>query len=186
MRKDPAMNAETSRLPLVVLTNATFPETRALFDGAARLVGNHRPEPWPDDILRGHCRGAVGIMAFMTDRIDGAFLNGCPNLRVIGAALKGFDNIDVAPASVRGVWVTICSPAKNVALYTVVETCETPPPIASSSRPAAIWGAATKPPSRVRWPSASLSENRPPAGMIAPSSIWAARWMFVTLGSQQL
>ena len=44
----------------------------------------------------------------MTDRIDGAFLNGCPNLRVIGAALKGFDNIDVAAASVRGVWVTIC------------------------------------------------------------------------------
>lgn len=97
-----------SELPLVVLTNATFPETRTLFDGSARLVANDRPEPWPRDVLLGHCRDAFGIMAFMPDRIDGEFLDACPNLRVVGAALKGFDNIDVAAASERGVWVTIC------------------------------------------------------------------------------
>ncbi|MBU1210161.1 MAG: hydroxyacid dehydrogenase [Alphaproteobacteria bacterium] len=95
-------------LPLVVLTNATFPETRALFDGVARLVANDLAKPWPVDILREHCREAVGIMAFMTDRIDGEFLGACPHLRVVGAALKGFDNIDVGAASERGVWVTIC------------------------------------------------------------------------------
>ncbi len=97
-----------SQLPIVVLTNATFPETRALFDGIALVVANDKPEPWPESVLHAHCRGASGIMAFMTDRIDAGLLDVCPRLRVIGAALKGYDNIDVAAASERGVWVTIC------------------------------------------------------------------------------
>ncbi|WP_417766572.1 NAD(P)-dependent oxidoreductase [Stappia sp.] len=97
-----------SPLPLVVMTNVVFPETVALFEGVARVVVNDRPEPWPADVMREHCREAVGLMAFMTDRIDGAFLDGCPRLRVVGAALKGFDNIDVEAATRRGVQVTIC------------------------------------------------------------------------------
>ncbi len=97
-----------SKLPLVVLTNATFPQTRAMFDGIARLIANDRPEPWPQGVLRENCRDATGIMAFMTDRIDGELLSACPGLRVVGAALKGYDNIDVAAASARGVWITIC------------------------------------------------------------------------------
>lgn len=95
-------------LPLVVITNATFPETRAMFDGIARVVVNDHPEPWSAEVLRRHCREAHGIMTFMTERIDGDLLDACPNLRVIGAALKGFDNIDVAAATERGIWVTIC------------------------------------------------------------------------------
>lgn len=95
-------------LPTVVLTNLTFPETRAMFDGIARVIANDRHEPWQDDVLRQHCREAAGIMAFMTDRIDEDLLASCPYLRVVGAALKGFDNIDVAAATAQGVWVTIC------------------------------------------------------------------------------
>jgi phosphonate dehydrogenase len=101
--------AQKSELPLVVLTNRTFPETRAMFDGIARVVANDDDGPWPEEILREHCRDAAGIMAFMPDRIDAAFIDSCPRLQVIGAALKGFDNIDVEAASARGVWVTICS-----------------------------------------------------------------------------
>ena len=96
------------RLPRVVLTNATFAETRAMFDGVAELAANDRPEPWPGGVLLDRCRDADAVMAFMTDRIDDAFLAQCPRLRVIGAALKGFDNIDVDAATARGVWVTIC------------------------------------------------------------------------------
>ncbi|MDX2201249.1 MAG: NAD(P)-dependent oxidoreductase [Hyphomicrobiaceae bacterium] len=96
-------------LPLVVLTNRTFPETRAMLDRIARVVANDGNEPWPRDVLLEHCRHATGIMAFMPDRIDADFLERCPELQVVGAALKGFDNIDVEAASARGVWVTICS-----------------------------------------------------------------------------
>ena len=52
------------------------------------------------------CREADAVLAFMTDRIDGAFFR-LPRLKVIGAALKGYDNIDVAAARRAGVWVTI-------------------------------------------------------------------------------
>jgi phosphonate dehydrogenase len=94
-------------LPLVVLTNKTFDETRAAFDGIARVVANEGHEPWPAEEIMARSRDAAAIMAFMPDRIDGAFLDRCKNLKVIGAALKGFDNIDVEAATERGVWVTI-------------------------------------------------------------------------------
>lgn len=98
-----------ARFPIVVLTNATFPETRATFEGAARVVVNDGTEPWSGEELCERCRDATGIMVFMTDRIDRDFLQQCPDLKIIGAALKGFDNIDVEAATERGVWVTICS-----------------------------------------------------------------------------
>lgn len=97
----------TPTLPLVVLSNRTFPETRALFDGVARVDANPDDRPWPGAELRRRCREAVGLMAFMTDMIDEAFLADCPDLRVIGATLKGYDNIDVEAATAAGVIVTI-------------------------------------------------------------------------------
>lgn len=96
-------------LPIIVLTNRTFPETRAALEGAARLSANDDTKPWSRHEVLDRCHQAIGIMAFMTDRIDRAFLDQCPNLKVVGAALKGFDNIDVEAATERGVWVTIVS-----------------------------------------------------------------------------
>jgi len=94
-------------LPLVVLTNRVFPETRAALERTARVVANEQSEPWSYDQVIERCREAAGLMAFMTDCIDQAFLEQCPNLKVIGAALKGYDNIDVDAASERGIQVTI-------------------------------------------------------------------------------
>jgi phosphonate dehydrogenase len=96
-----------TELPIVVLTNRVFPETRAAFDGVARIVANDASEPWRHDEVIERCRNAAGLMAFMTDCVDRAFLEQCPNLKVIGAALKGYDNIDVDAASERGIQVTI-------------------------------------------------------------------------------
>lgn len=96
-----------AELPLVVLTNRVFPETRAALEPVARIVANDRSEPWSHREVIERCGGAAGLMAFMTDCIDRAFLEQCPNLRVIGAALKGYDNIDVDAAAERGVVVTI-------------------------------------------------------------------------------
>ncbi|WP_249732400.1 NAD(P)-dependent oxidoreductase [Roseococcus sp. SDR] len=46
-------------------------------------------------------------MAFMTDRVDDAFLDAAPRLRVLACALKGYDNIDVSACHARGVAVSI-------------------------------------------------------------------------------
>jgi phosphonate dehydrogenase len=96
-----------TELPLVVLTNRVFPETRAALERVARVVANEQLEPWSHDQVIERCREAAGLMVFMTDCIDRRFLEQCPNLQVIGAALKGYDNIDVDAASERGIQVTI-------------------------------------------------------------------------------
>ncbi len=93
--------------PKIVVTNPVFPETRALLEAHAAVVVNPSIEPWPHQEVRQRCRDAAGLMAFMNDRVDAAFLAACPKLRVIGAALKGFDNIDVEAATDAGVWLTI-------------------------------------------------------------------------------
>lgn len=93
--------------PKIVVTNPVFPETRTFLEQHATVVVNPALEPWPYEEVRQRSRDAVGLLAFMTDRIDAAFLAACPRLRVIGAALKGFDNIDVRGATNAGVWLTI-------------------------------------------------------------------------------
>ncbi len=96
-----------AEIPGIVVTNPVFPETRALLEESATVVVNEVLEPWSYKEVRQRCRDAVGLLAFMTDRIDAAFLAACPKLRVIGAALKGCDNIDVEAATNAGVWLTI-------------------------------------------------------------------------------
>jgi phosphonate dehydrogenase len=93
--------------PKIVVTNPVFVETKALLEQHATVVINTAIEPWPYEEVRQRCRDADGLLAFMSDRIDAAFLAACPRLRVIGAALKGFDNIDVHAATHAGVWLTI-------------------------------------------------------------------------------
>ena len=93
--------------PRIVVTNPVFPETRALLAQRATVTVNEALEPWSYDEVRQRCGDAVGLLAFMTDRIDAAFLTACPRLRVVGAALKGCDNIDVEAATNAGVWLTI-------------------------------------------------------------------------------
>jgi phosphonate dehydrogenase len=93
--------------PRIVVTNPVFPETRALLEAHAIVTVNEALEPWSYDEVRQRCHDAAGLLAFMTDRIDAAFLAACPRLRVIGAALKGCDNIDVEAATDAGVWLTI-------------------------------------------------------------------------------
>jgi phosphonate dehydrogenase len=96
-----------AEMPRIVVTNPVFPETRALLEEHATVIVNETLEPWSYDEVRQRCHDAVGLLAFMTDRIDAAFLAACPRLRVIGAALKGCDNIDVEAATNAGVWLTI-------------------------------------------------------------------------------
>jgi phosphonate dehydrogenase len=46
-------------------------------------------------------------MAFMSDCVDGNFLNKCSELRIIASVLKGFDNFDIDACTSNGVWLTV-------------------------------------------------------------------------------
>lgn len=91
----------------IVVTNQIFPETHELLSAHGTIMANTAQEPWLGHAVLDNCRDADAVMVFMPDRIDAAFIAGCPKLRVIGAALKGYDNIDVSAAERAGVWVTI-------------------------------------------------------------------------------
>jgi lactate dehydrogenase-like 2-hydroxyacid dehydrogenase len=71
------------------------------------LISNQTPDTLPRDEIVRRAAAADALMAFMPDRVDDAFLDACPELKIIAAALKGFDNFDVAACTARGVWLTI-------------------------------------------------------------------------------
>ncbi len=93
--------------PKIVIANWVHPEVAALLAPSCTLVLNETQEALPCDELLRRCRDAQGLMAFMTERIDDAFLAVCPDLRIVACALKGYDNFDVEACTRRGVWLTI-------------------------------------------------------------------------------
>lgn len=92
--------------PVVVITNWAHSEVVDRLAEHCTVIDNETRAPWPRDELLRRARDAEGIMTFMTDRIDDAFLAACPKLRVVACALKGYDNYDVAACTRRGVWLT--------------------------------------------------------------------------------
>lgn len=93
--------------PRVVVSHWVHPDALALLGERCEVVANPTRDSLPGGDLLRRTRGADGLMAFMPDRIDEAFLAACPRLRVVAAALKGYDNFDVGACRRRGVWFTI-------------------------------------------------------------------------------
>jgi glyoxylate reductase len=70
------------------------------------VVTNHEDRPLDPGELRRLLAEADGVICMLSDRIDGAVLDGAPRLRVVANFAVGFDNIDVSAARARGVEVT--------------------------------------------------------------------------------
>ncbi len=62
---------------------------------------------WPRSRVAELAAGASGLIAGMADRVDEAFLAGCPRLQVVSATLKGYDNFDADACARHGTWLTI-------------------------------------------------------------------------------
>ncbi len=58
----------------------------------------------PEELLAG-ARDADALVAMLSDRIDAAFLDACPRLRVVANYAVGVNNVDLDAATVRGVQV---------------------------------------------------------------------------------
>jgi glyoxylate reductase len=63
-----------------------------------------RLPPTPDELVR-HAAEADGLLALLTDRVDGELIAACPRLRTISNYAVGVDNIDLAAATRRGISV---------------------------------------------------------------------------------
>ena len=93
--------------PHILVTNWVHPETLDQLSAIGSVDANPDRTTWPFDEIVRRAAKAQAIMAFMPDRIDAAFLDKCPDIRVVACALKGFDNFDVDACSARGIWLAI-------------------------------------------------------------------------------
>jgi glyoxylate reductase len=89
-----------------------FVSRRLVGDGLDRLrtaghevdLWDHR-EPPPHDELLARTQLADALLCTLSDRVDEAFLQANPRLKVVATCAVGYDNIDVAAAQRRGVAV---------------------------------------------------------------------------------
>ncbi len=95
------------RKPRVVITHWVHPEVIALLEEHCEVVANPTRETLPRETVLKRARNAEGLMAFVPDVVDDAFLGSCPKLRVVAGVLKGYDNFDLDSCRRRGVWFTI-------------------------------------------------------------------------------
>jgi phosphonate dehydrogenase len=93
--------------PRVVVTHWVHPEVIQFLSQKCQVIPNDTRETLPRSEIIRRCQGAQGLMVFMPDFLDEAFLESCPGLQIVAAALKGYDNFDVEACTRRGVWFTI-------------------------------------------------------------------------------
>jgi glyoxylate reductase len=92
-----------SRLPRVFVTRRLAADAlEGLREIAALDVWPGRGAPPRDALVEGS-RQAEGLLCLLTDRIDGALLEGCPRLRVISSLSVGLDHVDLRTATERGI-----------------------------------------------------------------------------------
>lgn len=98
---------ETGPAPVVAVTRTALPG-----DGISGLEDIAELRTWPEDRnptraeLAELAADATVILGPNGDRIDAAFLDAVPSLRLIAVASAGYDTIDAAAAAERGVIVT--------------------------------------------------------------------------------
>lgn len=92
--------------PKVVITHRVHPEVIELLGGDFEVVANPDVERLSRKEILRRAHDASAIMTFMPDSVDEAFLDACPNLRIVACALKGYDNYDVDACTERGIWIT--------------------------------------------------------------------------------
>jgi glyoxylate reductase len=79
--------------------------------GLNRLQGQVELEVWqgqmppPADVLLAKTKECDGILSLLTDKVDAAFMDRCPKLKVVSNFAVGFNNVDVKAATERGICV---------------------------------------------------------------------------------
>jgi len=98
-----ASTGETGTRPRVFVTR------RIVGSAVARLAETCEVDVWQGrlppspETLRERAADADALLCMLTDRIDAAFLDACPNVRAIANYAVGYDNIDVVTATARGI-----------------------------------------------------------------------------------
>jgi lactate dehydrogenase-like 2-hydroxyacid dehydrogenase len=92
--------------PKVVITREVFDDSIAYLAQHCEVLDNQADEPYAPDVLAARLAGCEGLMCALTDRVDGALLDRCPQLKAVANIAVGYNNIDVPACTARGILVT--------------------------------------------------------------------------------
>ena len=92
--------------PKILITRQVFPEIVASLSQQFEVDHNESDDIFSADALRALAHGCAGVIACLTEKIDVAFFEACPTVKVVSNIAVGYNNIDVSEASRRGVMVT--------------------------------------------------------------------------------
>ena len=92
--------------PKILITRRVFPEIVASLTQHFEVDHNESDDILPADALRARAHGCAGVIACLTEKIDAAFFDACPSVKVVSNIAVGYNNIDVAEATKRGIKIT--------------------------------------------------------------------------------
>ena len=90
---------------IVVLGRIPASGLEALHEAGEVWAWDH-DEPIPDDVRNEQLANAEAAVTLLTNRVDDAFLDAAPDLRIVANVAVGFNNIDIAACARRGVAVS--------------------------------------------------------------------------------
>lgn len=92
--------------PKILVTREVFDETLEYLAQHCEVESNQEDVPLKATVLVQRLADKDGVMCCLTDRIDGALLDGSARLKVVANIAVGYNNIDVAACTARGVMAT--------------------------------------------------------------------------------
>ena len=90
----------------ILITRQVFPEVVAALSAVGDVDHNASDEIFLAETLRARAAGCDGVVACLTEKIDAAFFDACPTVKVVSNIAVGYNNIDIAEATKRGVKIT--------------------------------------------------------------------------------
>ncbi len=92
--------------PKVLITRQVFPEVVEYLAKNFELTLNDSDDIMSAAQLASRMASMNGVMTTLTEKIDVALLDCCPQLKAVANIATGYNNIDVAACAARGVMVT--------------------------------------------------------------------------------
>ena len=89
--------------PKILVARAIFPETIERLSQHFEVASNQSDESWSKEQLIAKLQGKQGAFTTGSERIDGALLDACPDLKICANMAVGYNNFDVDAMAAHGV-----------------------------------------------------------------------------------
>jgi glyoxylate/hydroxypyruvate/2-ketogluconate reductase len=89
--------------PKILVARAVFPEVLGKLETYFEVQGNQDDVLWTPEELAQQLQGKSGVFTTGSQRIDGALLAACPDLKVCANMAVGFNNFDLQAMTAAGV-----------------------------------------------------------------------------------